>query len=54
VRVNGKIHISVTRVYDGGNIILKNFDSRDELIQVCFKQNHLINHHINPNFYSRL
>ncbi|XP_046440366.1 patatin-like phospholipase domain-containing protein 2 isoform X2 [Daphnia pulex] len=33
VRVNGKIHISVTRVYDGGNIILKNFDSRDELIQ---------------------
>nr|CAH0105739.1 unnamed protein product [Daphnia galeata] len=32
-KVNGKIHISVTRVTDGANVILKNFDSRDELIQ---------------------
>ncbi|KAK4012364.1 1-acylglycerol-3-phosphate O-acyltransferase Pnpla3 [Daphnia magna] len=40
LRVNGKIHISVTRVYDGKNIILKHFDTKDELIQAltcsCF------------------
>lgn len=40
LRVNGKIHISVTRVYDGKNIILKHFETKDELIQAitcsCF------------------
>jgi patatin-like phospholipase domain-containing protein 2 len=37
LRVNGKIHISVTRVYDGKNVILKHFETKDELIQVCYK-----------------
>ncbi|XP_046459756.1 1-acylglycerol-3-phosphate O-acyltransferase Pnpla3-like [Daphnia pulex] len=40
LRVNGKIHISVTRVYDGKNVILKHFETKDELIQAiacsCF------------------
>jgi patatin-like phospholipase domain-containing protein 2 len=36
LRVNGKIHISVTRVYDGKNVILKHFDTKDELIQVFY------------------
>lgn len=32
--MNGKIHISVTRVYDGKNIILSHFETKEELIQV--------------------
>lgn len=31
--VSGKLHISLTRVYDGKNVILSQFDSREELIQ---------------------
>ncbi|KAI1296718.1 Patatin-like phospholipase domain-containing protein 2 [Halotydeus destructor] len=36
-RVNGRLHISVTRVSDGKNVILSQFDSREDLIQaiVC-------------------
>lgn len=40
--MNGKIHISVTRVYDGKNIILKHFDTKDELIQVGHMSFHFI------------
>jgi len=39
-RVNGKLHISLTRVYDGKNVIVSQFNSRDELLQAllcaCF------------------
>ncbi|XP_040567487.1 uncharacterized protein [Lepeophtheirus salmonis] len=31
--VNGKLHISVTRVYDGTNVIISNFVSKKELIE---------------------
>lgn len=33
LRVNGKLHISLTRVCDGRNVIVSQFDSREELIQ---------------------
>ncbi|KAL1509177.1 hypothetical protein ABEB36_003953 [Hypothenemus hampei] len=33
LRVNGKLHISLTRVCDGQNVIVSQFDSREELIQ---------------------
>ncbi|XP_068218682.1 1-acylglycerol-3-phosphate O-acyltransferase Pnpla3-like isoform X1 [Palaemon carinicauda] len=33
--VSGKLFISVTRVSDGKNILLSQFDSREELIQAC-------------------
>lgn len=33
-RVNGRLHISVTRVSDGKNVILSHFDSKQDLIQV--------------------
>jgi len=33
LRVNGKVHISLTRVYDRKNVIVSQFNSRDELIQ---------------------
>ncbi|XP_066141434.1 1-acylglycerol-3-phosphate O-acyltransferase Pnpla3-like isoform X2 [Euwallacea fornicatus] len=33
VRVNGKLHISLTRVCDGKNVIVSQFDTREELIQ---------------------
>lgn len=32
-RVSGKLHISLTRVHDGKNVIVSTFDSREELIQ---------------------
>ncbi|CAH0560431.1 unnamed protein product [Brassicogethes aeneus] len=32
-RVNGKLHISLTRWYDGKNVIVSQFDTRQELIQ---------------------
>ncbi|QQP38701.1 Uncharacterized protein FKW44_019357, partial [Caligus rogercresseyi] len=32
--VNGRLHISVTRVYDGKNVIISNFVSKKELIEV--------------------
>ena len=34
VRVSGKLHVSLTRVRDGKNVIVSQFDSREELIQV--------------------
>lgn len=34
-RVNGKLHISLTRVYDGKNVIVSQFNSREDLLQVC-------------------
>ncbi|KAM7354799.1 brummer isoform 1-T1 [Cochliomyia hominivorax] len=39
-RVSGRLHISMTRVYDGKNVIISEFNSRDELLQAllcaCF------------------
>lgn len=32
IRVSGKLHISLTRVHDGKNVIISHFDSRQELI----------------------
>lgn len=37
VRVNGKLHISLTRVYDRQNVIVSQFNTREELIQVLFR-----------------
>ncbi|XP_021961348.1 1-acylglycerol-3-phosphate O-acyltransferase Pnpla3 isoform X1 [Folsomia candida] len=34
IRVSGKLHISLTRVYDRQNVIVSHFNSREELIQV--------------------
>ncbi|KAK9870801.1 hypothetical protein WA026_009760 [Henosepilachna vigintioctopunctata] len=33
IMVSGRLHISMTRVYDGKNVIVSQFDSREELIQ---------------------
>lgn len=33
IRVSGKLHISLTRVHDGKNVVVSQFDSREELIQ---------------------
>ena len=33
-RVNGRLHISVTRLSDNQNVILSQFDSKEDLIQV--------------------
>ncbi|KAK9296971.1 hypothetical protein QLX08_009162 [Tetragonisca angustula] len=33
IRVSGKLHISLTRVYDGKNIIVSQFSSREDLLQ---------------------
>lgn len=39
-RVNGRLHISLTRVYDGKNVIISEFESREEVLQAllcaCF------------------
>lgn len=35
LRANGKLFISVTRVSDGKNVRLSQFDSKEDLIQVC-------------------
>ncbi|ALC43806.1 bmm [Drosophila busckii] len=39
-RVSGRLHISLTRVYDGKNVIISEFDSREEVLQAllcaCF------------------
>ncbi|XP_034936262.1 1-acylglycerol-3-phosphate O-acyltransferase Pnpla3 isoform X2 [Chelonus insularis] len=33
IRVSGKLHISLTRVYDGQNVIVSQFNSREDLLQ---------------------
>lgn len=33
LRVNGKLHISLTRVYDGKNVIVSQFSSKEDLMQ---------------------
>ncbi|KAL6426109.1 hypothetical protein ACFW04_008996 [Cataglyphis niger] len=33
IRVNGKLHISMTRVYDGKNVIVSQFNSKEDLMQ---------------------
>ncbi|XP_039963748.1 1-acylglycerol-3-phosphate O-acyltransferase Pnpla3 isoform X1 [Bactrocera tryoni] len=39
-RVSGRLHVSLTRVHDGKNVIVSEFESRDELLQAllcaCF------------------
>lgn len=34
---NGKLHVSMTRLRDGKNVIVTEFSSREELIQVNFQ-----------------
>uniref|UniRef100_A0A6M2DS36 triacylglycerol lipase n=1 Tax=Xenopsylla cheopis TaxID=163159 RepID=A0A6M2DS36_XENCH len=40
LRVSGKLHVSLTRVYDGKNVIVSQFNSREDLLQAllasCF------------------
>lgn len=40
MRVNGRLHISLTSVYDGQNVIISQFESREEVLQAllcaCF------------------
>jgi patatin-like phospholipase domain-containing protein 2 len=49
LRVNGKVHISLTRVYDGKNIIVSQFNSRDDLLQAllcaCFIPGRIFYYH---------
>ncbi|KAL1460006.1 hypothetical protein WDU94_011947, partial [Cyamophila willieti] len=33
LKVNGKLHVSLTRIYDGKNVIVSHFNSREDLIQ---------------------
>ncbi|XP_034246089.1 1-acylglycerol-3-phosphate O-acyltransferase Pnpla3 isoform X1 [Thrips palmi] len=33
IRVSGKLHISLTRVYDGKNVIVSHFNSKEDLLQ---------------------
>lgn len=33
-RVSGKLRVSLTRVYDGKNVIITDFETREELLQV--------------------
>ncbi|KAL0103302.1 hypothetical protein PUN28_017528 [Cardiocondyla obscurior] len=33
IRVSGKLHISLTRVYDGKNVIVSQFNSKEDLLQ---------------------
>lgn len=35
VRASGKLCVSLTRVSDGKNVLVSEFDNREELIQVC-------------------
>lgn len=32
LKVNGRLHLSLTRIYDGKNIIVSQFNSREDLI----------------------
>lgn len=34
IRVSGKLHISLTRVYDGKNVVVSQFTSKEDLLQV--------------------
>ena len=34
LQANGRLHVSLTKVYDGQNILVSQFSSREELIQV--------------------
>lgn len=40
--VSGKLHISLTRVYDGQNVIVSEFPTREDLLQVSFLRKVLI------------
>ena len=34
VKVSGRLHVSLTQVYDGQNILVSQFDTKEEVIQV--------------------
>lgn len=34
IKVSGKLHVSLTRVYDGKNVIVSQFSSKEDLLQV--------------------
>ncbi|XP_050505997.1 1-acylglycerol-3-phosphate O-acyltransferase Pnpla3-like isoform X4 [Diabrotica virgifera virgifera] len=34
IRCSGKLHVSLTRVHDGKNVVVSQFDSREDLIQI--------------------
>ena len=34
LQLSGRLHVSLTRVYDGKNILVNQFSSREEIIQV--------------------
>lgn len=40
IKASGKLHVSLTRVYDGENVVISQFDSKEDVIQVllcsCF------------------
>lgn len=38
IRVSGKLRVSLTRVYDGKNVIMTDFDTREELLQVGLRK----------------
>ena len=38
---NGKLHISVTSVYSGENVLISNFTSKEELIGVSVIKKHI-------------
>uniref|UniRef100_A0A8B9JW03 PNPLA domain-containing protein n=1 Tax=Astyanax mexicanus TaxID=7994 RepID=A0A8B9JW03_ASTMX len=44
IRASGKLFISLTRVSDGANVLVSDFSSKDELIQVrLFRSHHSLN-----------
>ena len=34
VQCSGRLHVSLTKVYDGKNMVINKFDTREELIEV--------------------
>ena len=44
---NGKLHISVTSLYSGENVLISNFTSKEELIGVGFRFSSLYDTSIN-------
>lgn len=49
LRVSGKLHVSLTRVYDGKNVIVSQFNSREDLLQVNISLIVVLYNHQNIN-----
>ena len=47
--MSGRLHVSLTRVYDGQNILVSQFDTREEVIQVS-----MLLKSFNPYIFIRL